>query len=79
MKHGDVEITEAVQQTVTLALEDWVRTRRHGEGIVRGLSHTTPELTSVDIELDAGGWICLPLSEIEQVQHVERDPEDGKA
>lgn len=66
-----VEITEAVDRTLTLALEDWVRTRSLGGGIVRGLSHTTPELTSVDIQLDSGGWACLPLSEIEQIGRDE--------
>ena len=53
---------------ITIKVGDLVATKRHGSGYVRGISHTTPELASVDLELvDNGevlGWICLPLTDI---------------
>lgn len=55
---------------ITIKVGDLVATKRHGSGYVRGISHTTPELASVDLELvDNGevlGWVAVPLSEIIQ-------------
>lgn len=39
-----------------------------GPGIIKALSVTTPELASVDVHLDAGGWLTLPASSVQPTQ-----------
>lgn len=55
---------------VALEIGQWVDTKRHGGGYVRGISHTHPEIASIDIELvDAGevlGWVTVAHDEIVQ-------------
>jgi hypothetical protein len=49
---------------------DHVNTKHHGPGIVRAISQTVPEYTSIDIQLihngKLAGWVCIPISDIDQ-------------